>query len=130
MMSTRIGTLASVAIAAALATFGSAQSIGRARVVLDHAHVRAYRTTVGALGGVTHGAGVVISLSGGIGGKSAAAIWLDDVAVPPPQGPGSGTIVIVQPIATSGAVPNAPAGGSRPGEGTFTGISFVPLFEN
>src|SRR5262249_11598218 len=29
-----------------------------------------------------------------------------------------------------GPRPNAPAGGSRPGEGTFTGISFVQLFEN
>jgi quercetin dioxygenase-like cupin family protein len=128
MMST-MKVLMTIGVAAALAAFVSAQSTQRARVVLDNAHVRAYRTTAGALAGVNHGAGVVIWLSDGSDGKSGNAMWLDDAAVPPPQGPGSGTIVIVQPIARSGP-PNAPAGGSRPGEGTFTGISFVPLFEN
>src|SRR5262245_3143237 len=106
--------LTTIGVAAALAALVSAQSTRRARVVLDNASVRAYRTTAGALAGVNHGAGVVISLSGGVGGRSGHAMWLDDVAVPPPQGSGNGTIVIVQPLATSGAVPNAPAGGSKP----------------
>ena len=120
--------LSALSLAAALAAAASPQSPQRARVVLENAHVRAYRTTAGALAGVRHGAGVVIWLSAASAGGSGSAMWLDDVAVPPPQGPGSGPIVIIQPMARSGSPP--PPGGSKPGEGTFTGISFVPLFEN
>jgi quercetin dioxygenase-like cupin family protein len=115
-------------LAAALAAVTSAQSPQRARVVLDNARVRAYRTTAGALAGVSHGAGVVIWLTAASAGRSGSAMWLDDVAVPPAQGPGSGPIVIVQPLAASGSPP--PPDGSKPGEGASTGLSIVPLFEN
>lgn len=104
------------------------QTPGKAVVALENSRVRAYRTTAGVLVDVQHGAGVVIWLSDGPSGKAGRAIWLDDVAVPPPQGAGSGPIVIIQPIASSGPPP--PAAGSKPGDAPFVGMSFVPQFEN
>lgn len=105
------------------------QTVPRAAVALDNARVRAYRTTVGVLAGVAHGPGVVIWLRDGPGGKSGRAMWLDDVAEPPATGRSGDAIVIVQPLAQP-TPRSSPPSGSKPGDAPFTGMSFVPLFEN
>jgi quercetin dioxygenase-like cupin family protein len=122
-------TLFALAIAASLAGPALLQSPGSAVAVLANARVRAYRTTAGALVGVQPGPGVVIWLSEGPNGKAGRAIWVDDAARPPAEGAGSGPVVIVQPLASPRAAAAAPAG-SKPGDAPFTGMSFVPLFEN
>jgi len=124
-----------IAVAAAFSGVASAQTPGRAVVALDNTRVRAYRTTAGVLAGVQHGPGVVIWLSDGPApsgvegpnGKAGRAIWVDDAALPPPSGAGSGDIVIVQPLESPSS---RAAAGSKPGDAPFTGMSFVPLFEN
>src|SRR5690349_13893393 len=73
-----------------------AQTPGRAVVVLENDRVRAYRSEAGVLAGVQHGPGVVVWLSDSGSMKSGRAIWLDDVALPPGEGSGSGPIAIVQ----------------------------------
>ena len=105
------------------------QTVPRATVALDNARVRAYRTTIGALAGVAPGPGVVIWIRDSPSGKSGRAIWLDDVAAPPPTGESGDAIVIVQPLAQP-APRSSPPSGSKPGDAPFTGMSFVPLFEN
>jgi quercetin dioxygenase-like cupin family protein len=101
----------------------------RAAVALDNARVRAYRTTTGILAGIDHGPGVVIWLRDGARGAAGHAIWLEDVAVPAAMGESRDPIVIVQPLAQTASRDRAPAG-SKPGDAPFTGMSFVPLFEN
>ena len=110
------------------AASAATQTVPRAAVALDNARVRAYRTTIGVLAGVAHGPGVVIWLRDSRDGKSGRAMWLDDVAVPPAAGQSGDAIVIVQPLAQP-APPSNPSG-SKPGDAPFTGMSFVPLFEN
>ena len=110
------------------AASAATQTVPRAAVVLDNARVRAYRTTIGALAGVAHGPGVVIWLRDGPGGQAGRAMWLDDVAVPSATGQSGDAIVIVQPLAQP-ALRSNPSG-SKPGDASFTGMSFVPLFEN
>jgi quercetin dioxygenase-like cupin family protein len=105
------------------------QTVPRAAVALDNARVRAYRTTIGVLAGVAHGPGVVIWIRDSPSGKSGRAIWLDDVAVPLAMGQSGDDIVIVQPLAQP-AQRSSPPSGSKPGDAPFTGMSFVPLFEN
>jgi len=80
--------------------------------------------------GVDHGGGVVIWLRDGAGGKAGRAIWRDDAAAPPAQGVGREEVVIVQPRGAPMPPANAPPSGSKPGEAVFTGMSFVPLFDN
>ena len=116
-------------VAGWLAASAATQTVPRAAVALDNARVRAYRTTIGAIAGVAHGPGVVIWLRDSPGGKSGRAMWLDDVAVPPATGQSGDDIVIVQPLAQP-APRSSPASGSKPGDAPFTGMSFVPLFEN
>ena len=70
-----------------------------------------------------------IWLRDGTGGKSGRAMWLDDVAAPPATGQNGDAIVIVQPLAQP-APRSSPPSGSKPGDAPFTGMSFVPLFEN
>jgi quercetin dioxygenase-like cupin family protein len=111
------------------AASAATQTVPRAAVALDHAQVRAYRTTIGVLAGVAHGPGVVIWIRDSPSGKSGRAIWLDDVAAPPPAGESGDAIVIVQPLAQP-APRSSPPSGSKPGDAPFTGMSFVPLFEN
>src|SRR6185436_19900753 len=106
------------------------QSAARAAIVLDNPRVRAYRTTADVVDGVDHGAGVVIWLRDGAAGKAGRAIWRDDVAAPPPRGVGREDVVIVQPRGGSTPSSTAPPSGSKPGEAAFTGMSFVPLFDN
>ena len=111
------------------AASAATQTAPRAAVALDNARVRAYRTTIGAVGGVAHGPGVVIWLRDGPGGQAGRAMWLDDVAVPPASDQSGDAIVIVQPLAQP-APRSSPPSGSKPGDAPFTGMSFVPLFEN
>jgi len=99
-----------------------------AAVVLNNPTVRAYRTTAGALDGVAHGPGVIVWLQGTATEKPGRAMWVDDAAVPPPGGVGDGPIAIIQPRAR--AAEPAPPSASKPGEAPFTGMSFVPQFEN
>jgi len=116
-------------VAVWFAVSAATQTVPRAAVALDHARVRAYRTTIGAIAGVAHGPGVVIWLRDSPGGTSGRAMWLDDAAVPPATGQSGDDIVIVQPLAQP-APRSSPPSGSKPGDAPFTGMSFVPLFEN
>lgn len=78
--------------------------------------------------GVAHGPGVVVWLDGTATEKPGRAVWVDDAAVPPPEGAGRGPIAIIQPLARAASA--APPSASKPGEAPFTGMSFVPEFEN
>jgi quercetin dioxygenase-like cupin family protein len=104
------------------------QHAARAPVVLTNARVRAYRTTEGALAGVAHAPGVVVWLQDDSAGKAGRAIWTEDAAAPLP-GEADRAIVIVEPLAHAAGATMPPAA-SKPGEAPFTGMSFVPLFEN
>ncbi len=122
-----------IAIAASLHAQSPAAGRGagvRAIVALQNAHVRAYRTTEGARAGVVHAPGVVVWLEDGPAGKAGRAIWMDDAAAPPPGDAGGSSIVIVQPLGRPARSTSAPPSGSKPGDAPFTGMSFVPLFEN
>ncbi|HWF85992.1 MAG TPA: hypothetical protein VG222_14130 [Vicinamibacterales bacterium] len=121
------------AIAIAVSLHAQAPAAGRgavrATVALRNARVRAYRTTEDELAGVTHAPGVVVWLEDGPAGKAGRAIWMDDAAAPPPGDAGS-SIVIVQPLGRPASQATTPPSGSKPGDAPFTGMSFVPLFEN
>jgi len=94
------------------------------RPAIDNARVRVYRTTAGALGGIEHGPGVIVSVEERDLGK---AVWVNDAAAPEMAMPLRGAIVVVQPRARR---PPSPPAGSQPGEAPFTGMSFTPLFDN
>jgi quercetin dioxygenase-like cupin family protein len=118
-------TLIVVALAGSL----GAQTPARARVALDNAVVRAYRTTIGALTGVGHGPAVVVWLKDGASGKAGRAVWVEDAATTAPGGSTNDEIAIVQPRADAPRAA-APPAGSPPGGGAFTGMSFNTMFEN
>jgi quercetin dioxygenase-like cupin family protein len=99
-----------------------------ARVVLDNARVRAYRTTAGSLTGVDHGPAVVVSLDDGRGASVGSAVWVEDAATLTSPSNMRGAIVIVQPRGDAASAP--PPAGSKPGDAPFTGMSFNPIFEN
>jgi quercetin dioxygenase-like cupin family protein len=103
--------------------------LAAASPVLENPRVRAYRITDGALTGVSHGPGVVISLEDAPGVKAGSAVWVEDAAAPGASSSPRGSIVIVQPLRAARATP-PPAAGSKPGEAPFTGMSFHPIFEN
>jgi quercetin dioxygenase-like cupin family protein len=105
------------------------RSSATATLALNNARVRAYRTTADALGGVPHAPGVIVWLADGAAGKAGRALWRDDAAAPV-EGAGSDSIVIVEPIEHAAPQKSAPSSGSKPGDAPFTGMSFVPLFEN
>ena len=73
---------------------------------------------------------MVIWLKDGAAGKAGHAIWLDDVGALPRGTAAGEDIVIVQPRAKPAARTDSPRSGSKPGDATLTGMSFVPLFEN
>jgi quercetin dioxygenase-like cupin family protein len=128
----RVAVAVALVLVASLHAQSSATGRGAAGafVALRNARVRAYRTTAGALAGVAHAPGVIVWLENGSAGKAGRAMWLDDAAVPPPGGAGSGSIVIVEPVEHAASGTAAPPSGSKPGDAPFTGMSFVPLFEN
>jgi quercetin dioxygenase-like cupin family protein len=108
----------------------AADRAAAATVALENAHVRAYRTTVGALAGVAHAPGVVVWLDADGGGPAGRALWRDDAAAPIEGDARGGSIVIVEPLESSAAHKAAPPSASKPGDAPFTGMSFTPLFEN
>jgi quercetin dioxygenase-like cupin family protein len=114
-------------IAAALAPSQAARD-ARPRVVLDNASVRVYRATAGTLTGIEHGPAVVVSLGDARGAGAGNAVWVEDAAAPSSTPSMRGAIVIVQPRGHALAPP--PSAGSKPGDATFTGMSFKPLFDN
>lgn len=129
MLAVAVALAASVP-ASAVFRVGQADKAGRATLVLQNARVRAYRTTAGALAGVAHGPGVVVRLEDDAADQSRRAMWVEDVAAPEPDGAGRGAIVIVQPLVRAAGRTSASPSGSKPGDAPFTGMSFVPLFEN
>ena len=95
------------------------------RAAIDNPHVRVYRTTAGALARVPPGPGVVVSIEEGSLGT---AVWMKNVAAPSRASSMRGAVVVVEPRRAPHAAP--PETGSKPGEGTFTGMSFKTMFEN
>jgi quercetin dioxygenase-like cupin family protein len=95
------------------------------RPIVDNAHVRVYRTSADALGKVPHGAAVVVSIDGR-SGEIGKAVWAEDAASFAANG--RHTVVVVQPREPRTSPP--PPGATRPGEATFTGMSFTPIFDN
>ena len=98
-------------------------------VALDNPRVRVYRATAGTLTGVDHGPAVVVSLENGPGARAGSAVWVEDAAAPSRTSDVDGSIVIVQPHRHA-ATTVPPSTGSKPGEASFTGMSFNPIFEN
>jgi hypothetical protein len=97
--------------------------------VLDNASVRVFKTHGASFAGVDHRPGVVIALEDSTVGRAGDAHWARDAAVPterPAADPGP--LVIVEPKEAVAAA--APAGGSKPGEAVFSGMSFKTMFEN
>ena len=95
------------------------------RAAIDNPHVRVYRTSAGALARVPPGPGVVVSIEEGSLGT---AVWMENVAAPSRASSMRGAVVVVEPRRAPHAAP--PETGSKPGEGTFTGMSFKTMFEN
>jgi len=104
-------------------------AIPAATVVLDNPNARVFRTSDGSLAGVDDGPGVVISLDDGPGAKAGTAVWMDNVASRM-HSLLSGSLIIVQPRRPAAPPVVAPPAGSAPGEASFTGMSFTPVFEN
>ena len=102
-------------------------------VVLDNPRVRVYRTAAASLAGVDRGPAVVVSLEDGLSAKAGSAVWVEDAAAPSTtsniSGSTGGSIVIVQPLRQAARTVSPPIG-SQPGEASFTGMSFNPIFEN
>jgi quercetin dioxygenase-like cupin family protein len=131
--------MSAVAVAFVAATFAAGlhaqprtteRLSAHATVALRNARVRAYRTTAGALAGVAHGPGVVVWLEDGPTEKAGQALWLEDAATFTAADNPGGPIAIVQPLAHVPPREAAPSSGSKPGDAPFTGMSFVPLFDN
>ena len=103
-------------------------------VVLDNPHARVYRTTgdsLAAAGVIDHGPALVVSIEDSPGGTLGTAVWVEDAAAPLRSAVSSmRAIVIVQPRRQAAAPAAAPAGGSKPGDAPFTGMSFKTMFEN
>ena len=104
-------------------------AIPAATVVLDNPNARVFRTSDGSLAGVDDGPGVVISLDDGPGAKAGTAVWMDNVASRM-HSLLSGSLIIVQPRRPAAPPVVSPPVGSAPGEASFTGMSFTPVFEN
>jgi len=104
-------------------------AIPAATVVLDNPNARVLRTSDGSLAGVDDGPGVVITLDDGPRAKAGTAVWMDNVASRT-HSLLSGSLIIVQPRRPAAPPVVAPPAGSAPGEASFTGMSFTPVFEN
>ncbi len=115
---------------AVVVTFQAQASSSPAKVALQNASVRVYRTEAGVLTGVAHAPGVVVWIDDGPSAEAGRAIWLDDAAALPAARAGTGAIAIVQPLTSGEPHASTPVEGSKPGDAPFTGMSFKPLFEN
>jgi quercetin dioxygenase-like cupin family protein len=111
---------------------GTARTADAPTVLLENARVRVLRlSTSGPL--TDHPAAVIVPLEDGAFGKTGDAFWSGDAPVRPTTGPGvaASLVVIELKAPSSSGLPALPvAAGSKPGEGTFVGLSFKPLFEN
>jgi len=123
-----LATLTTLDVSAMHRAAVQARRDARPRMVLDNARVRVYRATAGALAGVDRGPAVVVSLDDRPSARAGSAVWVEDAAAPSSTAKVRGSIVIVQ--LRGGAVAPPPAGGSKPGDAPFTGLSFKPIFEN
>jgi quercetin dioxygenase-like cupin family protein len=123
---------ASTVFAAGAAPSGQSSADGlRAAVVLDNERVRVFKTTGASLEGVEHRAGVVVPLEDGPSRTAGAAYWAIDAGVHEARrGAEGGSLIIVERKDARAATAPAPAAGSKPGDATFTGMSFDTLFEN
>ena len=103
-----------------------------ALVVLDNARARVFKTRGASLAGVDHRAGVVIALEDSAVGRAGDARWTRDAAVQTERNrEDPGPLIIVEPKEdVAAAAAPAPAGGSKPGEAVFSGMSFKTIFEN
>ena len=99
---------------------------GQATTVLDNTRAQASSITGGSASALGHRPGVVVHVTAAGGAKAGDAQWADDPSTIDPAG---GTVVVVQPKETHAAAPSSPVG-TKPGEGTFTGMSFTQTFEN
>jgi quercetin dioxygenase-like cupin family protein len=89
-----------------------------------------YRAAADSLTGVNHGPAVVVSLEDGPGAKVGSVVWVEDATTLSSTSKTRASIVIVQPLRQTAAAAAPPAAGSKPGEASFTGMSFNPIFEN
>ena len=124
--------LAAAACLAASASLAGTDARPRVTVLLDNARVRVSKaSTAAAL--VDHPEAVVVALEDGATRKAGEAWWSGDAAAAAKAGAGDpGPVIIVEPKAPAPAdspAPSAPAG-AGPGPPVFTGMSFVPLFDN
>jgi quercetin dioxygenase-like cupin family protein len=106
-----------------------ARADAAAVVVLDDVRVRVFKTTALSTSGVAHGPGVAIPLTDNATRKQGDAYWVDDKGTGGASATDFGPIVFVEPkpaAAASRPVQSA----SRPGDGTFVGMSFKTIFEN
>jgi len=121
--------VAALALGALTVTMGSAPmtGAGTTAVVLDNARVKAYRVTGAPTSGIAHAPAVVVPLRTSPARKMGEAFWVTDAASIAPADVSVATVIVqpkdvkVEPPATAG---------SKPGEGTFTGMSFNPIFDN
>ncbi len=133
----RLTFIAACAVSSALFASSAATSgqpgraSGRARVVLDNARVRVFKTTRAAVASVAHGSGVAVPLQDGPTRKKGDAYWVSDNDKDNdtnPTGADAGPLIFVEPKPSSGPPP--PPVGSKPGNAVFVGMSFKTLFEN
>ena len=130
MMRRLVLSAACVAVTTIVAAGSQSSTVAdQALVVLDNASVRVFKTRGASLSGVDHRPGVVIVLEDSGDGRAGDARWASDGAVPTERRAANpGPLIIVEP--KDAAATAAPAGGSKPGEAVFTGMSFKTLFEN
>ena len=122
-------TLLAIALSSAAVAFAGGQPApAKATIVLDNARVRAYRVPVGGLGSVEHRPGVVVVIADGGDQKKGNAYWAPDAAGHDSATSNVAPMVIVVPKDAHAGPP--PASASKPGDATFTGMSFKTLFEN
>jgi quercetin dioxygenase-like cupin family protein len=101
-------------------------------VVLQNASVRVYRTMADVLTRVPHGPGVVVWLETSPPDQEVRVIWMDDVAAPPALATTNGPVVAVQLLdrGAAGATAPPPSSESTRSDAQFTGMKFVPVFDN
>lgn len=118
----------SVAAALSIAIVVSAQSDRvAAPVVLDNPQVRAFAAGGTVPLGIDRQPGVVVQIDDVHGKPAGTATWAEDPDVVVRAAMPARTIV-VEPKRF--AETRLPAGAAKPGEGSFTGMSFKTIFEN
>ena len=120
-------------LAGAACLVASTSVAGPPSIVLDNARVRVFEAST-APAVVEHPAAVVVVLRDGATRKAGDAYWSGDPAVPQDTGAVAvGSFIIVEPKESAPPrtpAPRPPDAGTRPDPSVFTGMSFVPLFDN